>query len=85
MASTTMVMDRGRGRCRRAPACGHLHDTTTHYDHAQKRLTFLLVCPVCDTEQVIDALDYEPRFEPHAATVHRLPVRRDPQPARRAA
>jgi hypothetical protein len=49
-----------------APAgtCEHLHDTTTRYDHAEKVLTFLLVCHSCRTESVIETLAYEPRFEP---------------------
>jgi hypothetical protein len=76
---------RGRPRPRPAGECGHLHDTTTRYDHAQKLLTFLLVCPVCGTERELETQDYEPRFERHQATVHRLPVRRPRNPARRAA
>jgi hypothetical protein len=47
-----------------APTCDHLHDTTTRYDHAQKLLTFLLVCHSCKTEKVIQTVPYEPRFEP---------------------
>jgi hypothetical protein len=88
MPSTMTVLDEWRSRSRPAAACGHIahiHDTTTRYDHARKRLTFLLVCPVCDTEQVIEALDYEPHFEPLGATVHQLPARPERQPARRAA
>lgn len=71
--------------------CDHLHDTTTRYDHVEKQLTFLLICPVCGTERVIETQDYEPRFEPHpanepaGATVHQLPIRRHGQPMRRAA
>jgi hypothetical protein len=42
--------------------CEHLHDSTTRYDHDQKVLTFLLVCPVCRTEKVVDSQHYEPRF-----------------------
>ena len=45
--------------------CDHLHDTTSRYDHAQKRLTFLLVCHECQTERVVETVPYEPRFEPH--------------------
>jgi hypothetical protein len=41
--------------------CGHIHDTTTRYDRAERLLTFLLVCPVCGTEKVVETLDYEPR------------------------
>jgi hypothetical protein len=44
--------------------CDHLHDTTTRYDHDQKVLTFLLVCPVCRTEKVVESRHYEPRFQP---------------------
>jgi hypothetical protein len=47
--------------------CNHLHDTTTRYDPAEKVLTFLLVCPVCRTERVLETLPYEPRFQPTAA------------------
>jgi hypothetical protein len=74
-----------------AAPCTHLHDSTTRYDHDKKVLTFLLFCPVCRTEKVIDALPYEPRFEPHAAgvsrgaTIHELPVRPGERPMPRAA
>jgi hypothetical protein len=78
-----------------AAPCDHLCDCTTRYDREQRLLTFLLVCPVCRTERVIETQHYEPRFEPGPApqvgdapveaTVHRLPVRRDEQPARHAA
>jgi hypothetical protein len=72
-------------------SCDHLHDATSRYDRNRKQLDFLLVCPVCGTERVIDSISYEPRFTTHAeaepaeATVHQLPVRRRSQPARRAA
>ena len=46
-------------------ACGHLHDTTTRYDHERKLLSFLLVCPVCGTERVLETQRYEPRFASH--------------------
>jgi hypothetical protein len=75
--------------------CDHVHDSTTRYDHDQKLLTFLLVCPVCGTERVMETQRYEPRFEPRpapqpadaaaGATIHRLPVRRHERPTRRAA
>jgi predicted LPLAT superfamily acyltransferase len=84
MSSTTIVMDQWRNRSRPARVCGHVHDTTSRYDHDHKRLSFLLVCPVCATETVIETLDYEPHFEP-LATVHQLPAQQDRQPARRAA
>jgi hypothetical protein len=79
---------------RRAP-CDHLHESTTRYDRHEKRLTFLLVCPTCGTEKVVETLHYEPRFEPHpaplsahesvASNVHRLPGRGHELPLRRAA
>jgi len=68
-----------------AGECGHFHDTTTRYDHAAKVLTFLLVCPTCGTERVVETMDYEPHFEPRHATVHRLPVRRPERPLPHAA
>lgn len=48
-------------------SCDHLHDTTTRYDPVEKVLTFLIICPVCGTEKVVDTQLYEPRFEPTAA------------------
>jgi hypothetical protein len=78
-----------------ATSCGHLHDNTTRYDHDQKVLTFLLVCPVCGTERVMEAQHYEPRFEPRpgsqladasvGATIRPLPVRTPERPLRPAA
>lgn len=47
-------------------SCGHLHDTTTRYDHARKLLSFLLVCSVCNTEKLLERQRYEPRFIPMA-------------------
>jgi hypothetical protein len=49
----------------RPAPCDHLHDTTTRYDPVGKVLTFLLVCPACGTEKVVETRPYEPRFEPH--------------------
>jgi hypothetical protein len=49
--------------------CDHLFDTTTRYDTARKLLTFVLFCPVCRTETVVDALSYEPAFKPFDAAV----------------
>jgi hypothetical protein len=79
----------------RSVSCEHLLESTTRYDQDQKLLTFLLVCPVCSSEKVVDTQRYEPRFQPHArprladvsagAAVHDLPVRGDEQPMRRAA
>jgi hypothetical protein len=80
-----------RPRPARSADCDHLHDSTSRYDHDTKQLTFLLVCPVCRTERIVDSIPYEPRFTPHAApdtggaTVHQLPVRRPAAPLRRAA
>jgi hypothetical protein len=44
------------------PACSHLRDSSTRYDHERKLLSFLLVCPVCATERLVQAVTYEPRF-----------------------
>jgi hypothetical protein len=46
--------------------CEHFCETTTRYDHAQKELSFLLVCAVCGTEKLIEAIQYEPCFTEHA-------------------
>jgi hypothetical protein len=50
-----------------AVRCDHVHESTTRYDHDRKVLSFLLVCPVCGIERVMETMDYEPRFEPHSA------------------
>jgi hypothetical protein len=42
--------------------CEHLCGTTTRYDHAEKELSFLLVCAVCGTQELIETIAYEPRF-----------------------
>jgi hypothetical protein len=42
--------------------CDHLYDTTSRYETATKLLTFLLVCPVCGIEEVVDTVEYEPNF-----------------------
>jgi hypothetical protein len=44
--------------------CDHFFDTTTRYDRLCKRLSFLLFCPVCRTEMVVETLEYEPDFKP---------------------
>jgi hypothetical protein len=73
------------------PACEHMHDTTSRYDPIGELLTFLLICPVCGSEKVIETLQYKPRFQrlPAAgstgASVQRLPSGRDAQRDRRAA
>jgi hypothetical protein len=74
----------------RAPRCEHLHDSTTRYDHDRKLLSFLLVCPVCDNERVMETRHYEPRFQPGppsplpdgsaGATIYVLPAPRDEPP-----
>jgi hypothetical protein len=75
--------------------CNHMHDSTTRYDHDQKLLSFLLVCPICGIERVVETMKYEPRFhsapapEPAdasaGATVYELPVRSDEPPSPLAA
>jgi hypothetical protein len=80
-----------RQRSVRPLPCDHLHEATTRYDHVAKLLTFLLVCPVCRSEKVIETCQYEPRFQPHRpagparVTLHQLPVQRSGQATRRAA
>jgi len=44
--------------------CDHLFDTTTRYDRQRKLLRFLLVCPVCRSERVVETIAYEPEFSP---------------------
>jgi hypothetical protein len=44
--------------------CDHLHEQTSRYDRSRRMLSFLLVCPVCETERVVETLEYEPRFRP---------------------
>ena len=80
-----------RQRSARPVPCDHLHEATTRYDHVAKLLTFLLVCPVCRSEKVIETCHYEPHFQPHpatgpaGATLHQLPVQRSGEATRRAA
>jgi hypothetical protein len=64
-----MTLERWRElkRRRRAPGpiiCEHRCDTTTRYDHREKLLTFVLSCTECGTENIVERLRYEPRFEP---------------------
>jgi hypothetical protein len=42
--------------------CDHLFDTTSRYDRKRKLLTFLLFCPACETETVVETLRYAPAF-----------------------
>ncbi|HEX4717083.1 MAG TPA: hypothetical protein VH300_01035 [Thermoleophilaceae bacterium] len=51
--------------------CDHLFDTTSRYDIERKLLTFLIFCPVCRNETVIETLAYEPHFTPVGAAAHR--------------
>ena len=76
----------------RPAPCDHLHESTTRYDHERKQLSFLLVCPSCRTEKLVQTIPYEPRYHlvPWSnppATVDRLPrcAARSPPAARRAA
>ncbi|HEX5923334.1 MAG TPA: hypothetical protein VFY45_05850 [Baekduia sp.] len=43
--------------------CDHLFDTTTRYDRERRRLTFVLFCPTCETETVVETLRYAPAFK----------------------
>ena len=54
--------------------CEHLCETTSRYDHAEKELSFLLLCAVCGTEQLIDRIRYEPRFTPPGTSASRTGV-----------
>jgi hypothetical protein len=93
--STRLLAAASRLVSLQAGSCDHLHDSTTRYDHDHKLLTFLLVCPVCGTEKVMETQHYQPRFQPSAAsqlddasggaTVHQLPLRGHERPMRRAA
>jgi hypothetical protein len=44
--------------------CEHLHEQTSRYDADARLLSFLLVCPTCETERVVETIEYEPRFKP---------------------
>jgi hypothetical protein len=45
--------------------CDHLFDTTSRYDRKRGLLTFVLFCPACETETVIETLRYAPAFKRH--------------------
>jgi hypothetical protein len=47
--------------------CDHLFDTTSRYDRKRKVLTFLLFCPACETETVVESLRYAPAFKRRGA------------------
>jgi hypothetical protein len=51
--------------------CDHLYETTSRYETATKVLTFLLVCPVCHVEEVVDTLEYVPNFTPRVTGITR--------------
>jgi hypothetical protein len=42
--------------------CDHLFDTTSRYDRRRRLLTFVLFCPTCETETVVETLRYAPAF-----------------------
>lgn len=42
--------------------CDHLFDTTSRYDRKRRLLTFVLFCPTCETETVVETLRYAPAF-----------------------
>ncbi|HEY2603018.1 MAG TPA: hypothetical protein VGI67_15785 [Thermoleophilaceae bacterium] len=46
--------------------CEHLYDSTSRYDADRKLLTFLLVCPVCEIEEIVQTLEYAPTPKAHA-------------------
>jgi hypothetical protein len=58
-------------------------------------MSFVLVCPVCRTEKVVETQYYEPRFKPYpapqppdapaGAIVYELPLRRPERALRRVA
>ena len=56
-----------RRRARDLPCvmCNHLFDTTSRYDRERRRLTFVLFCPACETETVVETLRYAPAFRQH--------------------
>ena len=47
--------------------CDHLFDTTSRYDRERRLLTFVLFCPTCETETVVETLRYAPAFRQHGA------------------
>jgi hypothetical protein len=42
--------------------CDHLFDTTSRYDRQRRLLMFVLFCPTCETETVVETLRYAPAF-----------------------
>jgi hypothetical protein len=47
--------------------CDHLYETTSHYDADRKLLSFLLVCPACEIEEIVQTIEYAPKFEAYIA------------------
>jgi hypothetical protein len=60
-----------RGRDLPCGMCDHLFETTSRYDHEREVLTFLLFCPACETETVVDTLRYAPAFRQRDAVSDR--------------
>ena len=59
---TLAASDQGTTHSDRFVRCEHLCETTTRYDHGQKQLSFLLVCGLCGTEELVERIRFEPRF-----------------------
>jgi hypothetical protein len=54
--------------------CDHLYETTSRYDSDRKLLSLLLVCPVCEIEEIVHTIEYAPTFVANAAHArHQLP------------
>jgi hypothetical protein len=51
--------------------CAHLFDTTSRYDRERRLLTFVLFCPTCETETIVETLRYAPSFRRHDALTNR--------------
>jgi hypothetical protein len=46
--------------------CDHLYESTSRYDADRELLSFLLVCPVCEIEEIVQIIEYAPSFVAHA-------------------
>jgi hypothetical protein len=53
--------------------CDHVYETTSRYDADRKLLSFLLVCPVCEIEEIVQTIEYAPKYTAHPAPAA-LPV-----------
>jgi hypothetical protein len=51
--------------------CDHLFDTTSRYDPERELLTFLLFCPACETETLVERLRYAAAFRQRDALSNR--------------